>query len=85
MITKGPIDRLTINSVEGLKVSLIKRSLANRIYKSTPQNDIFNDLPFYGDERFIDRRRLYRILDNIVLRLINSSIVNVETNRMQKE
>ena len=77
LFTKQPIDSLTDNSVERLKVNLTKQSLDNRIYKSNPQNSNFGDLPFDSDERWIDRQRLYHIKDDIVLRLINSLIVYV--------
>ena len=59
LFTKQPIDSLTNNSLKMLKVSLIKQSLDNRIYKSSYQNYDFNDLPFDGDERMIARRQLY--------------------------
>ena len=38
---KKPIDFLTDNNVERLKVSLIERSSDNRIYKGNPLNDNF--------------------------------------------
>ena len=53
MFTKQPIDRLTDNIVEGLKVGLIGQSFDDITYESHPQNDDFDDLPFDGDERFI--------------------------------
>ena len=57
---------LIYNKLERLKVSLITQSLDNRIYKSNPQIDNFDDLPFYGDEMLIDGRVLYGINDNIL-------------------
>ena len=36
-----------------LKVSSIKQSLDNGIYKSNLQNAYFDELPFDGDERLI--------------------------------
>ena len=66
--TKKLIDRLTDNSVEILKVSLIERLLDNRIYEINPQHSDFYDLPFGGDERLIARRQLYCITDDIVFR-----------------
>ena len=46
LFIKLPIDRLTHNSIEMLKVSLIKLLLDNRRYKSNPQNANSDDLPF---------------------------------------
>ena len=47
--TKRPTYLFTDKIVETLKVNSIKGSLDNRIYKSNPWNDDFNDLPFDGD------------------------------------
>ena len=69
--TKPPIDHLTDNSVERLKVSSAKRLLYNIIYKSNPRNANFDYLPFDGDERLIARRRLYHINDDFVSMFIN--------------
>ena len=77
LFTKKSIHSLTDNIVEILKVSSIKRSLYNIIYKSIALNSDFYDLPFDGDERLIARRLIYRINDDIVFRLKNSLIVYV--------
>ena len=69
LFTKLPIGSLTNNIVEWLKVSSIEWSLDNRIYKSNPLNDNFDDLPFDDDERLIARWRMYHITDNIIYRL----------------
>ena len=70
-----PIYIVTNNIVERLKVSSIERWLDNIRYESNPQNANFGDLPFYVDERFITRRRLYCKIDDIIFRLINGSII----------
>ena len=49
LFTKQPIDSLTNNIVERLKVILIKLSFDNIIYENNPRNDDFDDLPFDGD------------------------------------
>ena len=77
LFTKQPINFLDSNIVESLKVSLIKLSLDNIIYKSNPWNADFYDLPFGGGERFIVRRLIYRINDDIIFRFNNGSIVYV--------
>ena len=82
LFTKWPIDCLTNNSVERLKVCSIKQLLDNRIYESNPWNANFDDLTFDGDDRLISRQWLYRINDDIVFRLINSLIVYIKTNQM---
>ena len=56
--SKLPIDCLTDNKVERLKVSLIKQSLDNRRYKSNPWDNNSDDLPFDGDESLISGRQL---------------------------
>ena len=58
-----------------LKVSLIGWSFDNRGYESNNWNTYFNDLPFDGDERFIDVQQLYHIHDNIIFMYINGSSV----------
>ena len=80
--TKQPIYSLSINTVERLKVSLIKRLFDNWIYVSNPQNDDFDDFPFDGDKMLINRRKIYRINDDIVEMLNNGLIVDVYTNQM---
>ena len=55
MLTKWPIDSVTDNSAERMKVSLTEQSLNNRIYDRNPRNDNLNDLPFDGDESLINR------------------------------
>ena len=46
LLKKWPIDCLTDNILESLKVSSIKRSFYNRIYKINPQYANFDYLPF---------------------------------------
>ena len=77
MFTKQPIDCLTDNSVEMVKVSLIGQSLDNRRYGSNHQNYDPGDLPCDGDENLIARRQIYCVDDGIILRLINGSSVYV--------
>ena len=55
LLTKRPIDNLTDNKVEELKVSTIKLLLDNRGYQSNPRNANFDGLPFDGDEKLINR------------------------------
>ena len=78
MFTKWPIDSVTDNSAERLKVSLTKQLLDNRIYDSNPRNDNLNDLPFDGDESLINIWWLYRKNNNIIFRLINGLSVYVK-------
>ena len=47
------------------------------MYESNPLNVNVDDLPFDGDEMLITRQQLYRINDNIMLRLNNDLIVEV--------
>ena len=47
-----------------------------------PPNDDFDGLTIYGDERLITRWQIYRINDDIVLRLNNGLIISVKTNQM---
>ena len=49
IFTKQPIDRLTINIVEILKVSSIEWSVDKWMYKSNPRNTNFGYLSFGGD------------------------------------
>ena len=77
VVHKLPIDCLTDNIVERLKVSLTKQCFDNRIYEGNTQNYDFNDLSFDGDERLITRRQLYRINGNIIFRLNNGSSVDI--------
>ena len=77
LFTEQPIDCLTDNTVERLKVGLIGQSLDDITYKINPQNDDFDDLPFDGNERFITIWRLYRMDDNIIFRLKNGSSFDV--------
>ena len=60
-----------------LKINSTKWSLDNRIYGSNDQNSDFDDLNFDGEERFISRRQLYGINDNIEFRLISGLSVDV--------
>ena len=78
--TKQPIDCLTNNIIERLKVSFIKISVDTRTHKSDPQNYDFDDLPFDGNERLIAEQQIYRINDDIVFRSKNGSSVYVKKN-----
>ena len=40
------------------------------------------NLPIYGDQRLISRRRIYRINTDIVEMLNNGSMVDIYTNQM---
>ena len=53
------------------------------MYVSNPGNANFYDFPFDGDERFITRRQIYRVNDDISERLTNGLIVDVYTNKTQ--
>ena len=53
MFTKRPIDLLTDNNAERLKVNSIEQLLYNRIFEMNHQNANFDDLPFDGDDGFI--------------------------------
>ena len=76
-LKKTPIDCLNGYSVEGLKVSSVKRSLDNRINEINPQNYDFVDLPFDGDEKLLARIWLYSINDDIIFKLINGLSIYV--------
>ena len=76
LFTKQPIDSLTDNILERLKVSLIKRSFDNRIYESNPQNTNFNYLTFDGNKRLIIRRQIYHINDDIIFGMNNGFSVD---------
>ena len=52
------------------------------MYESIPQNDDFDGLTFDGDQILITRRWIYRINDDIVGRLKNVSIIDVDKNQM---
>ena len=71
LFTKQPIDNLTDNSVERLKVNTIKLSLDSLMYEISPRNAEFDDLFFVGDGRLMARWWLYCINDNILFCLIN--------------
>ena len=59
MFAKLPIYCLTRNIVQRLKISSIGLSLDNRIYESNPRSSYFDDVPFDGYERLIDRQWIY--------------------------
>ena len=80
MFTKLPIDHLTNNIVEMLKVSFIGLLFDNLKCLIIPRNTNFDDLPFDFYQRLITRRRIYHIHDNIVERLNNVLIVDVYTD-----
>ena len=64
-----------------LKDSLIKLIFDNKISISNPQNSVFDNLPFYSDQRLITGKK--NCVDNdIVERLINGFIVNIHANLM---
>ena len=53
MFTEQPIDCLTDNKVESLRVGLIEQFFDNRRYEINSQNSDFNDLTFYGNDMLI--------------------------------
>ena len=57
MFQKQPIDCLTNNIVERLKVISIERSFYNEIYESNPWCSDLGDFPFDGDETLIARQK----------------------------
>ena len=59
LFTKTPIDNLTDNILETLKISSINQPFDDRIYEINTQNADFNDLPFNGDERLTTRWWIY--------------------------
>ena len=71
LFTKLPIDRLTGNIVERLKVSSIKWLFDNIIYKSYPLNDDYGDIYFGSDVSLITRLWLYCINCDIIFMLNN--------------
>ena len=71
LFTKRPIDCLTNNIIERLKVGSIERSFDNIVYEINPLNADICDFPFDGDERLFIRRRIFGINDDIVFRLNN--------------
>ena len=77
LFKKLPINRLTDNIVERLKVSLIKKIFDNRIYESNPQNIDFENLPFDVDKRLITRLLLYCIDYDIIFKLKNVLITYI--------
>ena len=77
LFTRQPIDYLTDNIVERLKVSLIGQFFDNIIYESNHQNSNLDELSFDGGERLITRQRIYRINDYILFILNNGSIDDV--------
>ena len=52
------------------------------MYVRNYQNADFNDLPFDGDKRFINRQKIYCLHYYIVEKLINGLIVDLYTTRM---
>ena len=79
---KKPIDCLTNNIIERLKVGSIETSLDNLMCVSNPRNSTFDELRFHGDERLITRRLMYHINDDILERLNNGLFVGVCMNQM---
>ena len=53
LFTKSPIDCLTYNTLEMLKVGPIEQSFDNRMYESNLRNANFVDLNFDGDQILI--------------------------------
>ena len=82
LFTKWPIDGLSDNILERLKVSLTNQLFDNRMYESSPQNSDFVDFNFDGDQRLISGQLIYRVNDDIVLGLNNGLIVDIYINRM---
>ena len=52
------------------------------MYLIHPQNDNFEDLLFYADQRLITGWQIYCINDDITEMLDNGSIIDVYVNRM---
>ena len=82
LFTKKPMDRVTDNILERLKVSSIERSFDKIMYEINPRNSDFVYLPFYGDQRLIAGKRLYCVNDGILFRLNNCLIVYMHTHLM---
>ena len=82
MFTKLPIDCLTNDMVDILKVSLIKKILDKWMYVINPWYYDLSDVPFDDDERLIAKRQIYRINNNSVERLNNGSIVDINMNQI---
>ena len=72
-----PIEILTENILESLKVSFIGKMLDNRRYEKYPRNDDFNDLTFDGGGRLITKKKLCHIYDDTVFSYINGLRVDV--------
>ena len=68
-----------------LKVSSIRLLFDDWMYISNPQNDDFNNLPFYGDERLITGQWIYCVNYDIVERLNNGLILDAYKNWMLEE
>ena len=69
MITRQPIDSLTDNILERLKVSSIERFFDNLEYVINPWNANVYYLAVHYDQRLINRRSMDRIHDYSVKRL----------------
>ena len=69
--------------VERLKVSSIKRSFDNRIYKSNNRDKNFIDLSFDGNGMLTKRRWIYIRNYDIVFKSNNGLGVDVLKNRME--
>ena len=82
MLVKQPIYSLTDHILKRLKFSSIEQSFENWIYGNDPQNDNFDDLHFYGDQRLIDRQQIYCANDDIIERLKNILLVYIYMNLM---
>ena len=52
------------------------------MYGSNPLDSNYVDLPFDGDQRLISIQWIYRIKDDMVFSLKNSSMVDIYTNWM---
>ena len=54
------------------------------MYVSNTRNANFDDLLFYGDQRLISGRQIYRVNDDIVEKLKNYSIIDIYKIKCKK-
>ena len=85
LFTKQLIYHLKYNILERLKVSSIKRSFDNIMYKSNSWNADLVDLPFDNDKKLISEYQIYNVNDDIIFRLNNGSIIGTYMNRIKEE
>ena len=81
LFIKRPIDHLTDNIVERLRVSSIELSFDQWMYDSNSWIFDFVELTFDGDQRLIAGWQIYRENGDIVFRLKNGSVIDIYTNQ----